>query len=150
MTEDIFETIATEPQLLMELKAAGLPVSDLGEADQLFWRLGPAACPRGYIGIESYDDQGLLRSLVVGGEHRGRGYARALVEFAVWQAKAKEMHELWLLTTTAAGLFGRLGWNRRDRGEAPEAIAASQAFSSLCPSTAICFSLPIGRGRAVI
>ena len=40
------------------------------------------------------------------------------------------------MITTAARLFARLGYTERDRKTAPDAIATSQEFASLCPATA--------------
>jgi amino-acid N-acetyltransferase len=140
MADDLFRIASDDRQLHTDLAAADLPVSDLGKAEQIVWRLGLAAEARGYVAIETHGRYALLRSLLVMPRQRGRGQARTLVAVATEHARAMDIDELWLLTNTAAGLFERLGWTRRDRSAAPDVIAASGEFSNLCPSSAVCFS----------
>ena len=44
--------------------------------------------------------------------------------------------DLYLLTTTAASFFTRLGFQPADRATAPAAIRASREFAEACPATA--------------
>ncbi|MEO0436178.1 MAG: arsenic resistance N-acetyltransferase ArsN2 [Pseudomonadota bacterium] len=91
---------------------------------------------QGLVGLEYYGDVALLRSLVVRRELRCSGSGRSLVLFAEQQALRSGAQALYLLTTTAADYFTRLGFSTLPRDEAPAAIAASQQFSDLCPSSA--------------
>ena len=46
------------------------------------------------------------------------------------------IRDAYLLTTTAAPFFSRYGYQAADRATAPDAIAASREFASLCPASA--------------
>jgi amino-acid N-acetyltransferase len=64
------------------------------------------------------------------------GLGRRLVTAAEEMATELKVREVYLLTTTAAELFKRLGYRQVDRNLAPPAIALTKEFTSLCPSTA--------------
>ena len=53
------------------------------------------------------------------------------------KAKAKGLTELFLLTTTAAAFFERLGFRAVPLDTAPLPIQHTQEFSTLCPSSAV-------------
>ena len=92
----------------------------------------------GTVAIERFGDVGLLRSLAVRLEYRGTGLGRILVRHAERSALDEGIQSLCLLTTTAAGLFLRQGYERIARDAAPEAIRGSAEFRSLCPDSAVC------------
>lgn len=128
------------PSFIGALKAAGLPHSDLGKPHQRFWMLSRDGHALGFAGIELYGNAALLRSVVVVPEFKGRGYGAALVAETLEQARAVQLQEAWLLTTTAAGFFEHLGWQLRQRQDAPADMAGSEEFASLCPASAACLS----------
>jgi amino-acid N-acetyltransferase len=88
------------------------------------------------VGLELHGDVALLRSLVVEPAHRGSGDGVALVAAAEEHARHHGVRQIYLLTTTAAPFFARLGWRDADRDGAPDAIRRTREFSGLCPSTA--------------
>ncbi len=90
------------------------------------------------IGIERYETDGLLRSLVVAPSVRGQGLGEALVHEIEHHARAIGLSSLYLLTTTADKFFDRLGYERIQRDAAPAAVKKSSEFSTLCPSSAVC------------
>ncbi|MFA5938015.1 MAG: arsenic resistance N-acetyltransferase ArsN2 [Sinimarinibacterium sp.] len=118
------------------LAACGLPTSDLEHprAVQLFG-IVEARAPVAVCGLEVHGTAGLLRSLAVAGAQRGRGLGYALVRHAEIEAAKQGVIELYLLTTTAADFFARLGYAPTPRAEAPAAIAQTTQFSSLCPAS---------------
>jgi amino-acid N-acetyltransferase len=71
----------------------------------------------------------------VADNHRGGGHGKALVSHAEAWASQHGVEALYLLTTTAAEFFARLGYVAIPRSEAPAAIAATAQFASLCPSS---------------
>lgn len=91
----------------------------------------------GCIGIERYDDVGLLRSAVVREDHRGRGYGAAAVRTLEAEARDAGVETLFLLTTTAEAFFADLGYETVERAAIPEALHASAEVSDLCPDTAV-------------
>jgi len=87
------------------------------------------------IAIENHGSTGLLRSLAVRPEFCGGGYGRALIWHAEEFARKAGIEDLYLLTTTAAGLFERSGFSHIHRANVPAAVRATQQFAHLCPST---------------
>ena len=63
----------------------------------------------GVIGLEPLASLGLLRSLAVAKPYRGHGLARALCNRMDAYARQQGIDELYLLTTTAADFFLKLG-----------------------------------------
>ena len=118
------------------LADAGLPVDDLvTQRFQHFFGCGEAREPKGVVGLELYGEDGLLRSLAVAATARGHGCAKALVAQAERDAREHGVRRLFLLTTSAADFFARLGYKETGRERAPAAIRATREFSSLCPSS---------------
>ncbi|MCY4495702.1 MAG: arsenic resistance N-acetyltransferase ArsN2 [Rhodospirillaceae bacterium] len=121
------------------LNAAGLPVEDLNVAmlDDFVVATEDGVCV-GVVGLEIFGSHALLRSLAVGTEHRSRGLGAMLVDAIETAARARGVAALYLLTTTAAEFFERLGYTAHDRGTVPPSIVATTEFSSLCPDNADC------------
>jgi amino-acid N-acetyltransferase len=122
-----------------QLRAAGLPVDDLSTAAGL--ALLTARCGgqlAGVVGVQALGAAGLLRSLAVAPEFRGRGLGGQLVAEAEALARARGVKDLYLLTTTAETYFARRGYTPAERGAAPAALQATGEFQSLCPASAVC------------
>lgn len=126
------------PPLAELLAASGLPTDDLTIPGRRFWRVEDEGGLLGYGGLEAYGPDGLLRSVVVPPVRRGSGAGRAVVAAVSEEARGLRVERLWLLTTTAADVFGHLGFQRTDRAAAPPDIAASAQFARLCPGSAVC------------
>lgn len=119
------------------LAACDLPVDDLGVAKfEHFFGCGTADKLDGVVGLELYGDTALLRSLAVVQGARGLGLGKRLLAVAEAYAMQRGVNEIYLLTTTARGLFESLGYQMAARESAPPAIAATSQFSSLCPASA--------------
>ena len=91
----------------------------------------------GVAGLEVYGNNGLLRSLAVSPEARGRGLGRRLVDRAVAKARGLGVESLYLLTTDAGSWFEKLGFRYLDRSGVPSSIRATPQFAGLCPETAL-------------
>ena len=76
----------------------------------------------GVIGLEIYDDRGLLRSAAVDTDERGTGVGAALVSALIENGRARQLEELVLLTTTAERWFPRFGFVTISRDETPASI----------------------------
>ena len=100
----------------------------------------------GAVGLESHGEAGLLRSLVVAPGFRGQGIGLELCRQIEAVAASLGIQWLYLLTETAAGYFGRLGFSVIDRAEAPAAIRATRQFSEFCPALAILMYRRVGEG----
>ena len=92
----------------------------------------------GTIGLEFFDTNGLLRSLVVLEPFRGQGIGKMLLASAEKSARYFAIKRLWLLTTTAADFFKHMGFDTVARADAPPTVSASSEFKRLCPDSAVC------------
>jgi len=120
------------------LSRAGLPTEDLS-ADSLggFLVASIDGSMVGLVGLEHFGPIGLLRSLVVEPAFRAAGLGRVLVAALESQAASQGVRELWLLTIDADAWFEKLGWEARQRDQAPEAIRRTAEFANLCPGDAV-------------
>lgn len=118
------------------LSDAGLPLDGLREhlGTTLVARQGGGVV--GVAAVEIYDDGGLLRSVAVDPKLRGSGLGRQLVERVLEMARARRLPALYLLTTTAAGYFPRLGFSAIGRDDVPPGVQQSIEFRSACPAGA--------------
>ena len=124
-------------ELAAALNAAGLPIADLGAAGRRFYRFTTTIGETvGFGGIEGTEPDRLLRSLVVQPERRGRRYGAAIAQTLERLAGEDGARRLHLLTTDAAPFFQHIGYEQHERASAPAVIAASEEFSTLCPSNA--------------
>lgn len=141
MDEPIIEEVpGSNRGLVAALAEAGLPTDDLTQPGRTFFRFREHGQLIGFVGWERVDESAvLLRSLVVVPAERGRGAGEALARWALTRLAELGFTEAWLLTTTIDLLALRLGFDRRDRADAPDAIRQSRQFAGLCPSSAALF-----------
>ena len=97
----------------------------------------------GAVGIEPFRPDGLLRSLVVHPDWRGKGLGQRLIEYLERYAREVGIKTLYLLTVTAAEYFPKLGYKLFERPDVPNDIAATEEFRDYCPESAVCFSKAI-------
>lgn len=134
-------TPADTANVIALLTRAELPTADLTAArmtDFLVVRDGRGLV--GAVALETHGAAGLLRSLAVSPAARGTGLGKELVAALEAHARRRGLAELWLLTTTAAPFFAKLGYRTTDRAGAPEAVRGSSEFTALCPSSAVCMT----------
>lgn len=121
------------------LQSAGLPTADLSSASNFqTWVLEAHGALLAAIGLESFGDEALLRSLVVAPEHRNRGLGRQLVASLERDARTQGITQIILLTETAERFFQVRGYVVTDRIQVSEAVRQSAEFRSLCPASAVC------------
>lgn len=132
--------IYSQPKLadvLSLLNKCDLPTSDITpEKLALFFGSGEPIL-RGVIGLEVHGDCGLMRSLAVDETFRNQGLAAKLLSIIETKAQEKQLHSLFLLTTTAPAYFQNHGYSEVSRDEVPEEIKKTSEFSSVCPKSAI-------------
>jgi|SRR4051812_46337573 amino-acid N-acetyltransferase len=137
-------TIADLPAIQALLGRCGLPTEDLQRErldNFVACRSGDQLV--GVVGIDTVGDIGLLRSLAVAPEFRGRRIAHALWMRAHDDAVGGAVRRLYLLTTTAERLFARWGFCRVARDLVPAPLQATEEFTSLCPTSAIAMTLTL-------
>jgi amino-acid N-acetyltransferase len=120
------------------LDDSDLPTGDVGSGDAAFWVATEDGERVGCGGLELYENAGLLRSVAVDADHRGRGVGSELCDALETQARDGGVDALYLLTTTAAEFFAARGYERCERSDAPDSIQATTEFAALCPDSATC------------
>lgn len=135
-THEAIHPLAPSAATTALLEQCRLPTTDLSTCPSLqLFGVSADAALHGMVGLEFYPPVGLLRSLAVSPELRGKGLGGILVEFVESQAREAGIETLYLLTTTAAPFFARLGYASVAREDAPTAIRSTAQFSGLCPAS---------------
>lgn len=124
-------------ELASTLHEARLPHADLAGSDKRFFCATVDGTAVGYVGLEIYGQEALLRSAVVFKTARGRGYGRQMIAALLEIAFEVGIKRVWLLTETATGFFEKQGFVCVERSLAPPAIAATEEFSAACPASAM-------------
>ena len=124
---------------------AGLPVDNLGEPHVQCWRFETYNdVPVGFGALEIHGADALLRSVVTIPPVRRIGMGRAIVAALEAEAAMQKCRALYLLTTSEAGFFRRLGYVECERSKVPAAIRATAQFATLCPAAATAMVKRIG------
>lgn len=98
----------------------------------------------GAIALEPKGRDGLIRSLVVAGDHQGHKLGTALSSKMVNAARLLRIERLYLLTTSAEAFFAPTGYRVVEKNQVPEAIRDTEEFKKLCPHNAVCMMRDIG------
>jgi len=132
----VFEARPSLGSVMSLLQAADLPTSDLTEPHlEHFFACSSGNGLTGLVGVEICGSDALLRSLVVGASARTKGTGTALVTHIERYSRERGVRSMYLLTTSAASFFERLGYRRIERVLAPASIRATPEFSSICPAS---------------
>lgn len=121
----------------------GLPAEDCAEGAQNFYGIFDRAILVAAGGLETADNDALLRSVVVHEQYRGRGLAASITDFLIGRAISEGRGAVYLLTETAEDYFLKLGFVRIDRAAVPRAISQTRQFTTLCPESASCLKLAL-------
>ena len=119
------------------LIAEGLPLAGVPESFGEFLVAESGGRQVAAAGLEVHGDVGLLRSVVVDSAFRGAGLGASLSEGILARARQNGLRSVYLLTTTAAEFFPRLGFHRIERRELPAVLNASEELRGACPDTAV-------------
>jgi len=125
------------------LKDNNLPFSDCGEHIDNFILKEDKNNIIGIGGIEVYGCNGLIRSIVVSKNQRGKGVAKDIFKTIKEKSFDLGVTGLYLLTEDANEYFDKLGFRAVERTEAPESIMNTKQFKELCPSSAVVMYLEI-------
>lgn len=126
-----------DPALKALLDGAGLPIDDLDDAGRTFFLATSDGLVIGCGGFEMADGDVLLRSIAVDPAHWCRGFGRAITLDVLDQARKGGALRAYLLTTSAASFFERLGFVGIDRATAPDAVLRTRQAASICPASAV-------------
>ncbi len=125
------------PAVLALLAENDLPAAGLAEHGDVMVVARAEGQVVGSAALELYGDQALLRSVAVAHGRRGQGLGRDLVRAALNLARDCGVTDVYLLTTTAAEFFPRLGFERIARPAVATPVQASIEFRSACPASAV-------------
>lgn len=129
------------------LSAANLPVEGVDGLIPDFIVVRPGndagAAPVAAGAVEPCGEAGLLRSVVVHPDARGRGLGRMVTDALIEQAISRRVTALYLLTETAESFFSRIGFEPIERESAPQSIRMSDEFRTLCPDSAVLMRLEL-------
>lgn len=117
------------------LQKSNLPFSDIAESKIDFIIATENGQLIGCIGLEKFGKNGLLRSFAVEASLQNKGYGWQLYSKLLEYSIKNNIKTLHLLTNTAKDYFSKAGFSVKNRNTAPEAIANTLEFSSLCPSS---------------
>mgnify|MGYP000120734501 CR=1 FL=1 len=134
---DIIPAIHTDrPQIVSLLEKEKLPKDDLPAVLENFFVVKDGNNIIGAIGLEKYEDLGLLRSMVVAPEYRNNRIASQLIQVLEEHAGTLGIEQIFLLTETAENYFSKKGYMETARVDVPLRIQTSSEFSTLCPISA--------------
>ncbi len=80
----------------------------------------------GVIGLEVLGEFGLLRSLAVTFDHRGKGIGNLLNERMLAYARLQGIKQLYALTLTIEGFLKKRGFHRIERADAPQPLKETE------------------------
>ncbi len=132
------------------LSQNGLSVNGLqGDSFEDFFGCGEKDNPVGIVGVELLDGIGLLRSLVVTEENRGKGCGKSLLETAERYAQSKGLKSLYVLAGTASSFFARMGYLEVARINVPDIIRNTSEFIHLSSDNALVMNKDIQVGHFI-
>jgi amino-acid N-acetyltransferase len=130
--------------LKLILKQEQLCFDDINlESDQYFGLFDKHQKLIAGYGLEVYQSNALLRSVVVNQKHRNSGIGKIIIQHAIEYGLANEIKNYYLLTTTADHFFSKFGFYVIDRDSVPGRIGSTEEFRTFCPDTAICMRLTL-------
>lgn len=95
----------------------------------------------GAIGMEVYSDIGLVRSLVVASNMRGRAIAKRLVKHLIQRAQTRGLGALYLLSGPGDPLFLRHGFEKMPRADMPTKLFVSTELQGPTSSSPVALRL---------
>jgi amino-acid N-acetyltransferase len=119
------------------LKEAGLPNDDIDEHAETFIIAKTNDELIGVIGLEIWNYNALLRSLVVKAKYRNHGIANELYEKCIEMAKQNSINTVALLTTTAKKFFSKKGFVKVTGNDIPDFLKETKEFRFYCPNSSI-------------
>jgi len=120
------------------LDSASLPSVDIDKHLLNFLVLEKSGTLTGAIGMELHGNTALLRSLAIQKDDRNKGYGKELYYALISKAKKMNVTNIFLLTETAEGFFGKEGFQKIAREQVPLSIKQTHEYSTLCPEGAVC------------
>ena len=125
------------PEVLTLLKLVDLPIEGVKEHFHDFFIIRKDKMVVGCVGIEIYENVGLLRSLGIHPTFQGKGLGKQMVGKLEEYSAEKGLHNVYLLTDTAENFFLKLGYELISREETDAKVKQSIEFTTLCTSSPV-------------
>ena len=119
------------------LEEEHLPTADIDGKAQEFFVAAVDDKLVANIGLETYGDTALLRSMIVTSRQRNNGIASRMVSELISYAKAKHVRSLYIVTNTAEAYFEKKGFVKISREAVDSRLFASATFNGLCPASSV-------------
>ncbi len=143
MTDPILRTANPDDltAVLRIIREEGLLVDGIEEGLAEGWVLAEAEGRLvGCAAVETWERDGMLRSVAVVESHRGTRLGRRLIENREDWARDRGLVTLSLFTITADEFFRHLGYQQVERNELPATLRASIEFEHGCCASARAFT----------
>ena len=152
MTQPIIrEAIKDDLKVIKSLlDNASLPSIDIEKHLLTFFVLENVSNIIGTIGMELYGNTALLRSLAIQKDYRNKGHGKELYSTLISKAKKMNVINIYLLTETAEGFFGKQGFQKIAREQVPLSIKQTYEYSTLCPEGAVCMVKMLNEEKSFI
>ena len=98
----------------------------------------------GVAGAEFYGESGLLRSIAVDKQFRGRGHGQILVNAMLVKARNKGIKIVYLLTEDGESYFKHRGFQIAKREDVDDVVKTSLEFTEACSERALVMRKVIG------
>ncbi len=115
------------------LVAALLPSGDLGGPNQRFIVARQNGRVLGCAGLETFGEDGQLRSMAVHWTSRNAGLGSRLYGRLLFEALQAGVRNLYVVTTTAADFFARQGYRNVKPADVPPGVARSEEYVTFVP-----------------
>ncbi len=115
------------------LVAALLPSGDLGGPDVRFLVARQDGKVVGCAGLETFGEDGQLRSMAVHWTSRNAGLGTSLHGRLLFEALQAGVRNLYVVTTTAAGFFSAQGYRKVQPADVPPGVKASEEYATFVP-----------------
>lgn len=125
------------------LVAALLPSGDVDGPNQRYIVARQNGRVVGCAGLESFGEDGQLRSMAVHWTSRNSGLGSSLHRRLLFEAVQAGVRRLYVVTTTAADFFTRQGYTKVRPAEVPPGVQASEEYAAFVPGGGVVMSRPV-------
>ena len=125
------------------LVAALLPSGDLGAPNQRFIVARQGGRVVGCAGLETFGEDGQLRSMAVHWTSRNSGLGSSLHARLLFEALQAGVRNLYVVTTTAEDFFTRQGYRKVRATDVPPGVLASEEYATFVPGGGVVMSRPV-------
>ncbi len=125
------------------LVAALLPSGDVGGDNQRFIVARQNGKVVGCAGLETFGEDGQLRSMAVHWTSRNSGLGTRLHGRLLFEAVQAGVRNLHVVTTTAADFFAAQGYRKVQAADVPPGVKGSEEYATFVPGGGVVMARPV-------